>query len=207
MKILILDDHPLIRKGLLTILSAEPDIEVVGEASNIGEAVSLIIEKEPDQVVLDLKLKNEYGLNLLDKVDREKTNCKFILFSSSINEIDFRKAEKVGVSGLILKEALPEEIIYAIRLIHKGRKYYDPEILETMIDKPRDISIENLTAREKDILIELSRGLSNKEIARNLYITEYTVKKYVSQLLTKLKVSDRTQAALYAINRRMTNIM
>jgi DNA-binding NarL/FixJ family response regulator len=201
MRIVIVDDHPLVRKGLTSVLSLEPDIEIVGEASGVEEALKAIEDLRPDLSLIDLKLCNECGLDIIEKVNREKVKSKFAILTSSVNEEDFKHAEEVKVDGYILKEALIEEILYAIRVIARGRKYYDPGVLDILMKKNDEGIIEELTERERDVLIALGKGLNNKDIAKRLYITEYTVKKHVSQILSKLDLHDRTQAALYANNK------
>lgn len=198
MRIVIVDDHPLVRRGLSAVLSFEKDIEVIGEASTVNEAIDLIIRTKPDQVLVDIRLDNESGLDIISKIDRRNIQCKFTVLTSALEERDFKIAEELGVDGYILKEALPEEIIYAIHLIGKGRKYYDPGIMEIAMKKKEYSITEKLTEREKDVLETLGKGLSNKEIAKTLFITEFTVKKHVGQVLAKLNLADRTQAALYA---------
>jgi DNA-binding NarL/FixJ family response regulator len=197
LRIVIVDDHPLVRKGLLSVLALEKDIEIVGEASTVNEAVNVIKRTLPELVLVDLRLDNQSGLDIINKVDKKDFKCKFTVLTSSLDEKDFKAAEEIGIDGYILKEALPEEIVYAIHVIDKGRKYYDPGILEITMKKKEEGITEKLTDREKDVLEALGRGLSNREIAKKLFITEYTVKKHVSQILAKLNLADRTQVALY----------
>jgi len=206
LKIVIVDDHPLVRKGLSSVLLFEKDIEVIGEASTVNEGIDVIKKLMPDQVLLDLRLDNESGLDIISKINKREIQCKFTVLTSSLDERDFKTAEQLGVDGYILKEALPEEIIYAIHLIGKGRKYYDPGILEIVMKKNEDNVTEKLTEREKDVLESLGKGFSNRDIANELFITEFTVKKHVSQILVKLNLSGRTQAALYANNKRLIKI-
>lgn len=206
MKVILIDDHPLVRKGLAAVLSLESDIELVGEASNTKDAIDIINKKKPDLALVDLRLGNEYGLDIIEK-SKDRLNCKFIVLTSSGYEEDFRKAEEIGAQGYVLKEALPEELLYAIRLVSKGRKYYDPGIMDTIMNPTtKDTMVEELTLREREVLNALGEGLSNKAIAKKLFITEYTVKKHVSQILSKLELSDRTQAALYAYSNGLIKI-
>lgn len=198
MKVLLVDDHPLVRKGLAAVLSLEADIELVGEASNTKEALDIINRQKPDLALVDLRLGKEYGLDIIEK-NKNSLNCKFIVLTSSAYEEDFRKAEEVGAQGYVLKEALPEELIYAVRLVSRGRKYYDPGIMDAMMKASTgDDAIEELTVREREVLMALGQGLCNRDIAKKLFVTEYTVKKHVSQILAKLELTDRTQAAIYA---------
>lgn len=198
MKILVVDDHPLVREGLLAILSTESSISTIEQAGNSREAIKRILSSNPNLVLLDLRLGKECGLDMIPKVRDKGSNCKFVVLTCSSDQYDFKRAESLGVDGYILKTAYPEEILLGIKLVSRGRKYYDPSILEIVLRQQNKGPIEELTARERDVLRELGKGKSNKEIGKQLFITEYTVKKHVSQILAKLDVSDRTQAALYA---------
>jgi len=202
MKVVIVDDHPLVRKGLTSILSLDGTMEVFGEATNSREALELFKTTKPDLALVDLRLGNESGLELITDAKRQGITCKFVVLTSSSEETDFKRAKELGVEGYILKEALPEELLHALNVIRKGRKYYDTAVLDMLMNTSNlieeDGHIEQLTPKEKEILIELGKGHSNREISKILYITEYTVKKHVSQVFAKLGLADRTQAALYA---------
>lgn len=202
MKVVIVDDHPLVRKGLTSILSQDGSIELLGEATNSREALELFSAVKPELALIDLRLGDESGLDLITEAIRQGITCKFVVLTSSTEEADFKQAKELGVAGYVLKEALPEELLHALLIISKGRRYYDQGVLDFVM-KPRatlekNVHVERLTPKEKEILIELGKGLSNKEISQVLYITEYTVKKHVSQVLAKLGLADRTHAALYA---------
>jgi two-component system, NarL family, nitrate/nitrite response regulator NarL len=196
MKIVIVDDHPLVRKGINSILSLEDNFEVVGEAGCVSDAEKLIFENKADAALIDLRLGNEDGLTIVKDTKATNTPCKFIVLTSSLVHDDFQRAEKCGISGYILKESLPDEIIYALNVINRGRKYFDPNVVDCVM-KTKDYYIDDLTPREREILEALGKGLCNKEIAGRLFITESTVKKHISQILSKLNLTDRTQAALY----------
>jgi DNA-binding NarL/FixJ family response regulator len=197
--ILIVDDHPLVRTGLISLFSFEEDLNCIGEAATNEEAFQLILEQKPDIVLVDLRLGNESGFDLVEKATKNDSQSKFIVLTSSAHLADFQKAKDVGAHGYILKEALPEELLFAIRLVSSGRKYYDPGIMELVMgNSEEDDYIKSLTPKEMEVLRELGTGLSNREIASNLFISENTVKKHVSQILDKLQLSDRTQAALFA---------
>lgn len=202
MKIVIIDDHPLVRKGLASIFTLDGTMEVLGEAMNGKEAMELFNTFAPDLALVDLRLGVESGLDLITKAINQDITCKFVVLTSSTEEEDFKRAKEIGVDGYISKEALPEELIHALQIIGKGRKYYDPSVLDLIMNSStpseQQLSIEQLTPKEKEVLQELGKGFSNKEISRSLYISEYTVKKHVSQILSKLELADRTHAALYA---------
>jgi len=203
MQIVIVDDHPLVRKGLTSILSTDGSMKVLGEAANRKEALTLFQKMKPDLAIVDLRLANESGLELITEAKQLGITCKFVVLTSSTDEHDFKQAKEIGVDGYILKEALPEELIHALGIISRGRKYYDPgvfDLVSKLSESPfeEDGHIEQLTPKEKEVLLELGMGHSNKQISQTLYITEYTVKKHVSQVLAKLDLADRTNAALYA---------
>ena len=200
LKLVVVDDHPLVRQGLIFILGSEPSFEVVGEAENVGQSMEVLQRMLPDLAIVDLRLGDSSGLAVIEEARKQQIDCKFIIFTSSGSEKDFLYAEQLGVSGYILKEALPEEIIYALRVIGQGRKYYDPRILEIKM-KGETVWNEELTPREKEVLAALGKGMSNRDIASQIYVSENTVKKHVSQILAKLNLGDRTQAALYAYSK------
>lgn len=199
MKVVIVDDHPLVTRGLALVLSMEEDMELCGEAGDVKQALALIEQVNPDVAMVDLRLANESGMDLLKAMRERNIQCKTIILTSSGDIDDFRAAEAHGVDGYILKEALPEELLNAIRIVSRGRKYYDPVLLAQKVNGIKsNQAIAELTPREKDVLTALGKGLTNREIAKALYITEHTVKKHVSQILAKLGLPDRTNAALFA---------
>lgn len=198
MKVVIVDDHPLVREGISSILSLDSDIEVSGEASNIAEAVKVINSSKPELVLIDIKLGKENGLDIINKINL--VDCKLAVITSSLDINDFQKAEQFGVDGYIIKDAFPEEILNAVKIINRGRKYYDPMVVSFLNKRHQYNTEEKLTNREKEVLISIGKGMKNKEIAQQLFISEYTVKKHVSQILAKLNLKDRTQAALYAVS-------
>ncbi|MDR3541173.1 MAG: response regulator transcription factor [Desulfosporosinus sp.] len=205
MNIVIVDDHPLVLQGLTAVISVEGDMNLIGEAANADEAVEIITRTKPDIALVDLRIMDVSGLDIV-KVCMEKVpTCKYIILTYSVEQEDFRRARELGVDGYVLKEAFPEELISAIRLVSRGRKYYDPSMVDLMMNKDEsDSNIEQLTPRELEVLSALGEGLNNKSIAKKLFITEYTVKKHVSQVLAKLNFTDRTRAALYAMEKRIT---
>jgi two-component system nitrate/nitrite response regulator NarL len=196
MNILVVDDHPLVRKGITSTLSCEDNIDIVLEASNVKEAISIIISKKPNLAIVDLNLGKEDGLEIIKNL-KNKTNTKFIILTSSIKKEDFIRSEEAGVDGYILKDAFAEDILYAIHVVLRGRKFIDPEITKYQVESTFDNGFTELTPREYDVLVELGKGLSNVEIAKKLFISEHTVKKHVSSILLKLQLNHRTQAALF----------
>lgn len=197
MKILIVDDHPLVRKGVSSTLSFEEEAEEIFEASNIEEAILLINAKKPELVIVDLYLGNEDGLEIVRRAKSKNTDAKFMVLTSSLKKEDFLRSEEVGVDGYILKEAFAEDILYAVHVVLRGKKFIDPEILKYQSSySQKNSRLSELTPRENDVLVALGKGLSNQEIADELFISEHTVKKHISNILSKLELSHRTQAAL-----------
>lgn len=198
MKVVIVDDHPLVRRGLASVISMQPNVQFAGEATNGREALDVLEKTKPDLVLMDLKLADESGLDVIRRARARGIASKYILLTSSANREDFLKAEEAVVDGYVMKEALPEELLFAIQLVHKGRKYYDPGLMEDKMRRSGRDPLYELTPKEKEVLIKLGQGACNSKIASHLYISEFTVKKHVSQILAKLQVPDRTQAALFA---------
>lgn len=196
MNILVVDDHPLVRKGISSTLSCDENIDTVFEASCIDEALTLITSKKPNLAIVDLNLGKEDGLEIVKKAKVKGTSTKFLILTSSIKKEDFVRSEDEGVDGYILKDAFAEDILYAIHVVLRGKKFIDPEITKYQVESTLTNSFTELTPREYDVLVEVGKGLSNGEIAKKLYISEHTVKKHVSSILLKLQLSHRTQAAL-----------
>jgi DNA-binding NarL/FixJ family response regulator len=198
MKVLIVDDHPLVRKGLLSALAMEDGI-IVMEASNVEEAVRLISRQNPDIAIIDLRLGNENGLEIVSSVKAQKLSTRFIVLTSSSKKEDFLHAQNSGVEGYILKESFIEDIVYAFHVVARGKKFIDPEVLHFRTDETVQ-NMDMLTVREQEVLYELGKGLCNNQIASELFISEHTVKKHISCILSKLGLNHRTEAALYANN-------
>ena len=203
MKIVVVDDQTLIRKGLVSILSLLDSMEVIGEATNAQEALPLIQREKPDLAIVDFHLGKDCGLDLIKEARQMGCTCKFAILTYSKDLLSFELAKAMDVDGYISLEAHPEELIYAFHMIQRGRKYYDPDIIDLLMQPQKIPRIDNgrvgqLTSKEREVLQKLGIGFSNKQIAENLFITENTVKKHVSQVLSKLNLVDRTQAALYA---------
>lgn len=203
METVIVISNNILRRGLSTILSDEKDIKVVGEGTNVAEGVELILSQRPSIALIDLKLGEEDGLKIIEEVRKEYLRCKFIVLTNSSDYRDFKRVREYEVEGYILMDALTEEIVYAVHIIQAGKKYYDANLMLTTMStkKPgfvQNDALQRLTQREIEVLTAVGCGMSNMDIANRLSITEYTVKKHVSNILSKLDLNDRTQAALYA---------
>lgn len=200
MRVLVMNDHPFIRRGMIGILESDPIFEWIVEATSYSIGLD-VLRKEPiDTVIVDVTLGKKCGLDFIAEARGVARNCKFVVFTTSNDLQDFVTAKELGVDGYILKNVLPEEFVQALKLIHKGRRYYDPDAFDLTDDSIEfeGYGVEQLTPKEKEVLVQLGKGKSNREIALALFISEFTVKKHVGQILSKLELSDRTQAALYA---------
>lgn len=201
MRLVLIDDHPLVLQGLQAVLQLQDDMEVVDTAACGEEACRSLQLHQPDIALVDLHLQGEYGLDIVKQGRRLAPNCRFIILTSFSDRCDIKQALAEKVDGYVLKEAMPEELVTAIRMAHKGRTYIDPGIMQILVEQQGSDPLEQLTPRELEVLAALAHGMSNRDIADFLYVTEYTVKKHVSQILDKLSLADRTQAALYAYSR------
>lgn len=196
MRIVIIDDHPVVRNGLSQTISLEEDLEVVGTASCCREGLELVTQQKPDLAIVDLRMPDGSGLDIVHDGKKIVPDCRFLVLTAYGSPKEVSHAISEQVSGYILKDALPEEILHAIRLIGKGRRYFDPQAMESVVEKDENSPLDNLTDREREVLSALAAGLNNNNIAENFHISKKTVKKHVSNLMSKLGVQNRIQAAL-----------
>ncbi len=203
MKVVIVDDHPMVRQGLKQTIELEPDLELAGSASCVAEGLELIKTAEPDLAVVDLKMPDGSGLDLISRCKKEAPGCSFLILTAYGNPQEVSKALSEHVGGYILKESLPEEIIDAIKRVGNGRRYFDPEVMETALNSKDENPLYRLTPREMEVLHAVSAGMNNTAIAEKLHISDKTVKKHISNLISKLDVQDRIQAALFGFSQGM----
>ncbi|MFF1991660.1 response regulator [Bacillus mycoides] len=207
-KVLLVDDHTVVLKGLAFFLSTQEDFELVGEANNGKEALVKVGETSPDVVLMDLYMPEMDGIEATTCIKKEYPNVKVIVLTSFSDQAHVLPALKAGASGYILKDIEPDQLVEAIRSAYKGNIQLHPDIANALLSQtlPQEekeeepsVQVDVLTARENEVLQLLAKGMSNKEIASVLVITEKTVKAHMSSILSKLHLSDRTQAALYAV--------
>jgi DNA-binding NarL/FixJ family response regulator len=206
-EVLIVDDHPVVRRGLRVLLEVQDGIEVVGEAGEGPTALKLAAEHHPDVILLDLKLPGLDGLAVLAELRarqdhaRQDHQTKILVLTSVTDPVAAGRAMREGAAGVLYKDVDPDALVRAIRAVHDGHLLLAPEAAGTLLQPAtgQNRSLEALTAREREVLAELAKGRSNREIARALNVSEKTVKAHVSSVLAKLGVQDRTQAALFAV--------
>lgn len=206
-RVLIVDDHAVVRSGLRTFLDLLDDIDVVGEAADGEAAVSEARRLTPDVVLMDLLMPRMDGIAAIAAVKRELPQTEIVAVTSFIEEEKVTAALEAGASGYLLKDAEADDVAAAIRAAHAGEVHLDPAVARLLAQRLRERhdapAAEPLTARERDVLRLVGRGMSNKEIAAALVITERTARTYVSNLLGKLGLASRTQAALYAVEHHL----
>jgi len=200
-KILIADDHPIVRRGLRMTLEAEANLQVVAEAENGANLADLIRRHAPDVVLMDLQMPEVDGVQALEQTRPEFPNLPILMLTSFSDDAHLHAALRAGASGFLLKEMDGDDLVEAVRGAARGRPQLHPDIARRLMARAPlpDDPLSALTEREREVLKRLGRGLSNKEIALELTLTEMTVKGYVSDIFAKLGVSDRTQAALTAV--------
>lgn len=204
-KVLIADDHHVVRRGLVFFLKTQPEIEIIGEAKNGREAVEMMQMNQPDVVLMDLDMPVMNGIEATRQIKASCPEVKIMILTSFSDQDHVIPAIEAGASGYQLKDIEPDILVQAIIQLMKGENQLHPKATSHLLthltnkNSTERQPLEELTKRELEVLREVAKGKSNKEIASSLYITEKTVKTHVSNLLSKLELADRTQAALYAV--------
>lgn len=199
MKILIVDDHEIIRKGLKEVLTLEDDFNEIEEADSVDEALKVLRISKPEVAIVDICLGHkENGLQIIEKSQAEHLTTKFLILTASSRRDDFNKAREMDVNGYILKDSNIDDISFALKSVLKGKYFYDSSF-QSKQEKDVHKEIKGLlTQREYEVFQALGKGYTNQQIAETLHITENTVKKHISNILAKLDLAHRTEAALYA---------
>jgi NarL family two-component system response regulator LiaR len=203
-RVLLVDDHAVVRQGLRSFLELQPDIEVVGEAAGARDGVDQAARLAPDVVLMDLLMPDEDGVDAIRALRDVAPRVKVLVLTSYLDDTHVFAAVQAGAAGYLLKDVQPDALADGIRQVSKGLAVLHPTIAARLMNRStRAASLADFTQRERDVLKLLAEGLSNKEMATRLFISEKTVKTHVSNVLQKLGVADRTQAALLAVRQRL----
>lgn len=203
-KVMLADDHILMREGIRQLIEFDGTIEVIEEANDGEECIEKLLNSKPDVLLLDINMPKKNGLEVLEEIRKKNIKVRVLILTVH-NEVDYLlKAVDIGVDGYILKESESTVLMKAINSLASGEVYIQPQLVPLLNDRlvSRDVDkdkIDSLTNRELQVLVKVANGLSNKEIAVSLDITERTVKNHISNIFRKIDVSDRTQAAVFAI--------
>lgn len=200
LKILVVDDHPMIRRGLAAMIEAESDFTCVGEADGGDEAVRLACERQADVVLMDLAMPKMNGIEATRLLKQRQPQTRVLMLSSMVEPSDVQSAIQAGASGFLSKTASSQELVTAIRMVHSGRRMLSADATDALIrGQQANHPGSDLTPRERDVLQAMSLGMSNQDIAAQLVIAVPTIKFHITNILSKLQVDNRTEAVLLAI--------
>ena len=210
-RVLIADDHAIVRKGIRALLATERDIEVVGEANDGAEAIAQAKALRPDVILMDLVMPKIDGIQATQQITSNQTGTRILVLTSFAADDKVFPAIKAGALGYLLKDTGPDDLVQAIHQVHRGQPTLEPSIARKVLSElshpPKEpLTVDPLTERELDVLRQVSQGKSNKEIAEQLVIAEMTVRAHVSNILSKLHLASRTQAALYALRKGIASL-
>jgi DNA-binding NarL/FixJ family response regulator len=202
-RVLIVDDHSIVRQGLAAMIENEPDMTVVGQAGNGQEAIAQYRQLQPDVTLIDLRMPQVSGVDAIVAICAEYTHARMIVLTTYDGDEDIYRALRAGAKGYLLKDAEPEALLNAIHIVHRGQQYIPSEVAAKLVQR---MNIPELSDREQEVVCQMARGLSNHDIAAALNITESTVKFHINKILSKLGVSDRTQAVITALKRGLAKL-
>ena len=200
-RLIIADDHPVVREGLRAVLDSEPGVEVVAEAANGREVLELITSQQADLVLMDLQMPELDGVATTRRIQRHHDGVNVLVLTTYDTDADITRALEAGATGYLLKDATREELMKAIQLAARGESALSPKVASRVLGRMRAPAEEMLSTREVEVLLEVADGLSNKEIGRSLHISEATVKTHLLHIFAKLGVDDRTAAVTVALER------
>ena len=196
--VLVLDDHPIARQGLESIIKLHKPEEETLQADTVGEAIDLVEHKHIDMAIVDLHLHNESGFEFLERVQRHDKAIKTFVITSSSSESDFVKAKNLGIDAYVLKDAFIDDIMYSFKVVDRGGKFYSSDLVDNMGSfTEEEKKIETLTKRELEVALLLREGYTNAKIAEALFVSEGTVKKHISNIFGKLDMYSRTEVLVF----------
>lgn len=207
-RVMVIDDHEVVRKGIIAYLQTDPEIEVIGEASSGNEGAALVLEHHPDVVLMDLMMDDGSGIEATAQIMDKFPSCKIIILTSYYDDEQIFPAMEAGAFSYLLKTSSASDISRAIKRADKGENVIEPRVASKVfagLRTEQEKVHESLTAREREVLLCIGNGMTNKEISDKLYIGIKTVKTHVSNILSKLQVNDRTQAAVYVHQNKLFN--
>jgi NarL family two-component system response regulator LiaR len=210
-RILITDDHAIVREGLRALIMGKPDMELVGEAADGEEAVLKARALRPDVILMDLVMPRKNGIEAIEEIKRENPDARILVLTSFAEDDQVLSAIKTGALGYLLKDSSPQELIEAIRCVYRGESSLHPAVARKLIlgfghQQNARPGVSALTEREMEVLKLVARGLSNQAVAEQLNISEGTVRFHVSNILSKLQLENRTQAVLYALREGLVTL-
>ena len=197
-RILCVDDHPLVREGLAAVINSQPDMQLLGQASNVQEALQEFRTRQPDVTLMDVRLPGESGIDAVAEIRREFPAARIIMLTTFEGDVEIQRALQAGARAYLLKSMPPKELLAAIRQVHSGKKQIPAQVAAQLAEH---LSDEQLTEREIEVLREIAGGNRNRDIAEKLFIAEETVKVHIKHIMEKLGANDRTQAVAIGLRR------
>jgi two-component system NarL family response regulator len=202
-RVLIVDDHSIVRQGLATIINRDPDMTVVAQAEDGQQAIALFREHQPDVTLMDLRMPHMGGVEAISTICAEFRSARIIVLTTYDGDDDIYRGLQAGAQGYLLKDAKPNELLDAVRIVHQGQQYISPEVGAKLVQR---MTNPELSERELAVLRLVAQGMNNLDIATALNISESTVKSHINRILSKLGVNDRTQAVIIAVRRGIVSL-
>jgi DNA-binding NarL/FixJ family response regulator len=202
-RILVVDDHPVVRQGLVGMLEEVPDLTVIGQACNGREAIEIFRQQQPDVTLMDLRMPEMDGVAAISAICAEFHQARIVVLSTYDSDEDIYRGLRAGAKGYLLKDAEPEELLAAIRTVYSGKQYIPPDVGAKLVER---MMSPQLSDREMEVLRLMAKGKTNNEISEELYIAERTVKFHINNIFSKLEVGDRTQAVIIALERGIAHL-
>lgn len=202
-RVLVVDDHPVVRQGLIGMLEEAPDIVIVGQGRNGHEAIAVFQQQQPDVTLMDLRMPDMGGVQAITLICNEFPNARIIVLTTYDTDEEIYQGLRSGAKGYLLKDSEPEELLTAIRTVTRGQRYIPPNVAAKLVQR---LTAPELSHRELEVLQLIGQGMNNQEISTALNISESTVKTHINRILSKLDVKDRTQAAIIALKRGIASL-